>query len=285
MIKEINQFMDYIEDHLTETLDPQAVAKNVGLSEYHFRRIFSFMAGMPLNEYIRKRRLARANEELAKGAGVTDVAFAYGYQSVEGFSRAFREWSGQLPSEVVKTGTIKSFPKLTFYLTIRGGEQMDVQIEQKAAFKLAGVTKRVPIQFEGVNPAIQELAESITDEQRQALHQLMDSYPKQVVNASYDFDEGRMTGKGQLTHLIGAVTTQHEIPEILQQVAVPAAQWAVFKSEGAFPAVMQETWGKIYSEWLPSVDYQMIPLPEISFVKMAGDGQTAYSEIWLAVTE
>ena len=58
---------------------------------------------------------------------MTDVAFKYGYQSIEGFSRAFRDWSGQAPSEVMKT-QIQNVPKFSFYIDIKGGQSMDVKL-------------------------------------------------------------------------------------------------------------------------------------------------------------
>ncbi len=124
MLQEFNKLMDYIETHLTEDISGNDIAKIVGLSDYHFRRMFSYMAGMSLNEYIKNRRLSVANVELIDGAKVTDIAYKYGYQSIEGFSRAFREWSGFLPSEVTKNKIQKSFPKFTFYIDIRGGISM-----------------------------------------------------------------------------------------------------------------------------------------------------------------
>lgn len=139
MLQRLNMLMDYIEDHLTEEISGKDIARIVGLSDYHFKRMFSYMAGMSLHEYIKNRRLSVANGELVNGAKVTEVAFKYGYQSVEGFSRAFREWSGFLPSEVAKNKIQKSFPKFTFYIDIRGGTSMEFKIEKKEKFNVVGV--------------------------------------------------------------------------------------------------------------------------------------------------
>lgn len=77
--------------------------------------------------------MAEANLALLAGEKVTDVAFKYGYQSIEGFSRAFRDWSGQAPSEVMKTQP-KTFPKF-FYIDIKGGQSMDVKLIENQRFK------------------------------------------------------------------------------------------------------------------------------------------------------
>jgi len=119
LLQEFNQLMDYIEKNITKEISGEEISKIVGLSDYHFKRMFSYMAGMSLHEYIKNRRLSLANVELINGEKVTDVAYKYGYRSIEGFSRAFREWCGFLPSEVIKNKIQKSFPKFTFFIDIK----------------------------------------------------------------------------------------------------------------------------------------------------------------------
>lgn len=284
MLANLNQAMDYIEEHLTEEVSFDELAKKTGISVYHFKRTFSFIAGMSLAEYIKKRRLAEANLALLAGEKVTDVAFKYGYQSIEGFSRAFRDWSGQAPSEVMKTQIQKTFPNFSFYIDIKGGQSMDVKLIEKPAFQIVGVSQKVPLQYQGENQAIMELAQRITPQQRAEMHTFDDVYPHQVVNASFDFQEGRTTEGGEMTHMIGFATLQENIYEDLEQLSVPAHTWAVFPNEGPFPQTLQETWARIFSEWLPSSGYQVVAAPEISFTQYQGPAEAKYSEIWLAVT-
>ncbi|MFP7298745.1 GyrI-like domain-containing protein [Neobacillus niacini] len=283
MLHEFNKLMDYIEAHLTEEISGKEIARIVGMSDYHFKRMFSYMAGMSLSEYIKNRRLSTANVELINGAKVTDLAYRYGYQSIEGFSRAFREWSGFLPSEVAKNKIQKSFPKFTFYIDIKGGISMEFKIEKKEKFNIVGVSKRVPIQFEGVNNAIAELAQSITEQQRNEMHQLADLYPHQVLNVSYNFDDGYLEEKGYLTHVIGFATTKENPFDDLEQISIDESEWAIFPNQGPFPATLQETYAKIYSEWLPSSEYEVRDLPGISFTKFNGPLDNVYSEIWMPV--
>ncbi|WP_226527076.1 AraC family transcriptional regulator [Metabacillus niabensis] len=283
MLQEFNQLMDYIESHLTEEISGKDISKIVGMSDYHFKRMFSYMAGMSLNEYIKNRRLSVANVELINGEKVTDIAYKYGYQSIEGFSRAFREWSGFLPSEVSKNKIQKSFPKFTFFIDIKGGISMEFKLEKKEKFSIVGVSKRVPIQFEGENQAIIELAQSITEQQRNEMHQLADLYPHQVLNVSYDFDDGYLEEKGSLTHMIGLATTKENPFDDLEQISIEESLWAIFPNQGPFPATLQETTAKIYSEWLPSSEYEVADLPGISFTKYNGTSENVYSEIWMPV--
>lgn len=283
-MKELNRLIDYIEEHLTSDIQLSEVAKQSGISEYHLKRTFSFVAGITLFEYIKNRRLACANVDLVNGASATVTAFAYGYQTLEGFSRAFRDWSGYLPSEVKKSGVCKSYPKLTFHLEIKGGNSMDYRIEEKGTFAIIGVSKRVPIQFVGVNSSIVELAKAITEEQKEEMHRLGDLAPNQVVNASFQFDEGRLEEKGALTHMIGFLTSKIDECKGLEQRIIPGHTWAIFPNQGSFPEVLQTTMANIFSEWLPNSGYELVEAPEISFTKWLDQGE-AYSEVWIAVTK
>src|SRR5690606_33671983 len=196
LLKELNQVIDYIEDHLTEDLSLEQISEYAGVSDYHFRTVFFHLSGLTLSEYIKNRKLAEANKELLDGEKVTEVAFKYGYQSVDGFTRAFKKWSGFLPSDAIKKKLSKSFPKLSFVITVKGGVSMEYRIVDKPAFYLVGVSKRVPMQFEGVNNEIVKLAMSITDEQKEEMHSLKNIEPYEIVNASYDADENFLKEEG-----------------------------------------------------------------------------------------
>lgn len=283
MLKELNQVMNFIDDHLSEDISLTEVADYAGVSDYHFRQVFFYLSGMTLHEYIKGRKLSEANKELLNQEKVTDIAFKYGYESVEGFSRAFKKWSGYLPSEVSKLGVSKLFPKLNFYIDVKGGESMEYKFIEKSSFKFAGVSKRVPMQFEGVNNAIVELANSITPEQRETMQSIKNLEPEEIVNVSYDHINDFMEDNGDLTHMIGVLTTE-EVPSNLNSIEVPATTWAVFPNEGPFPKTLQDTYARIYSEWLPVADVQLVDVAKFSFTKMEEEkADYAYSEVWLPV--
>lgn len=163
---------------------------------------------------------------------------------------------------------------------------MDYRIVEKPSFYFAGVSKRVPMQFEGVNEEIVKLAESITEEQKTEMHALQNIEPFEIVNVSYDADAKFLKEEGYLTHLIGVLTTDEQESEWLEKVPVEAGTWAVFPNEGPFPSTLQETMAKTYSEWLPSSNYEVIDAPAFSFTKMDGDKKDyAYSEVWIPVKE
>ena len=170
MLANFNKAMEYIETHLEEEIDFNMVSKIAGVSEYHFRKMFSYISGMTLSSYIRKRRLSKASFDLMqRNIKIIDIAIKYGYDSADGFTRAFKEWFGVNPSDIKYVDNLKIFPRMTFQLTIKGGSNMNYRIEKKEAFKLVGVKGQVPIVFEGVNQEIMKIAQSITEEQRKLL--------------------------------------------------------------------------------------------------------------------
>jgi Uncharacterized protein conserved in bacteria len=284
MLTELNKVIDYIEDHLTDDMSLETIAGYAGVSDYHFRKIFFYLSGLTLSEYVKNRKLSEAGKDLQAGERVTDVAFKYGYQSLDGFTRAFKKWSGFLPSEATKIGASKSFPRLSFIVTIKGGKTMEFRIEEKPAFNFVGVAKRVPIQFEGVNNEIVKLARSITNAQKEEMRALQNLAPYEIVNVSYDADADFMSEEGDLTHLIGVLTTEGVVSEQLEKIPVEACSWAVFPNEGPFPAALQQTMARTYSEWLPGSNYEVIKAPAFSFTKMDPDKKDyAYSEVWIPV--
>ncbi|UQZ32266.1 AraC family transcriptional regulator [Paenibacillus sp. PK3_47] len=285
LLEHMNGALTYIENHLTEDIDYQEAAKRALCSEYHFKRMFSFLAGIPLSEYIRRRRLTLAAFELQSSPlRIIDIAVKYGYGSADAFTRAFQLFHGIAPSEARNKGqSLKAFPRMTFQLTIRGGNEMNYRIEEKEAFRIIGLHKRVAIQFSGVNPEIAEMWQSLNMETITELKQLSNTEPKGMLSASVNFSEERMEEKGGLDHYIGVATTL-ECPEHLSALEVPAGTWAVFEAVGPFPETLQNVWGRIYSEWFPSSNYELAEGPEILWNESKDTSLPDYrSEIWMPV--
>jgi len=134
----IQNAINYIENHLTDEIDMELVAKETACSEFYFQRIFSILCGITLGDYIRNRRLTLAGNELCiSDSRVIDVAFKYGYESPESFTRAFTRFHGITPSEAKKDGSkLKSFSRLTVKITLSGGNIMDYKIVEKEAFDI-----------------------------------------------------------------------------------------------------------------------------------------------------
>lgn len=284
-LSRMNHALAYIEDHLTEEIDYKEVAKRAHCSEYHFKRMFSFLAGISLSEYIRRRRLTLAALDLKmKEVRVIDIAVKYGYRSADSFSRAFHAIHGFLPSEARSERTqLKAYPRMTFQLSIKGSCEMNYRLVEKVSFQLVGLKKRVPIIFEGVNPEIAAMTELLTPEVIQRLKALSNIEPAGIVSASTHFSEGRMEEKGELDHYIGVVTSSRDTAGF-DVLPVDACTWAVFEAIGPFPDTLQHVWGRIYAEWFPSSGYESVEGPEMLWHESPNTENPNYkSEIWIPV--
>ena len=285
LLESMNAALGYIEDHLADDIDFREVSRRAHCSEYHFKRMFSFLAGLPLSEYIRRRRLTQAGLELTRSQDrVLDIAVKYGYSSADAFARAFQAVHGVTPSEARQSGqALRAYPRLTFQLTVKGGEAMQYRIVEKEAFRIVGAMKRVAIVFEGVNPEIAAMAQSLGMETIEELKRMSNVEPRGLISASVNFSEGRMEEQGELDHYLGAATTENG-PDHLAKLEVPASTWAVFASVGPYPSALQNVWGRIYSEWFPSSSYELAPGPEMLWNEGKDTSSPTYrSEIWIPV--
>ncbi len=284
-IKNMNKALSYIEENLDGDIDLKEVAKIALCSQYHFQRMFSFLAGVTLSEYIRRRRLTLAAFELNNSdIRVIDVAVKYGYSSADSFARAFQGLHGITPSEARNKGQcLKSYPRMTFQLSIQGGNEMNYRIEEKEAFSIVGIKKRVPIVFNGVNPEIAAMWQSLNMEMIKTLKELSNVEPMGLISASVNFSEGRMEEKGDFDHYIGVATNNH-CPRDLAELTVAPSTWAVFEAIGPFPETLQNVWGRIYSEWFPCSSYEIAEGPEILWNESKDTTSPKFkSEIWVPV--
>ncbi|MDD3705193.1 MAG: AraC family transcriptional regulator [Clostridiaceae bacterium] len=284
-LSSMNKALANIEEHLTEDIDYSELSRIACCSEYHFKRMFSFLSGISLSEYIRRRRLTLAALDLKDtNLRIIDAAVKYGYSSADSFSRAFHSMHGILPSEARSENTqLKAYPRMTFQLSIKGGCEMNYRIVEKESFKLVGFKKRVPVIFEGVNPGIAKMTELLTPEVIKQLKAISNVEPTGIISASTNFSEGRMEEKGELDHYIGVATSIDETAKF-DVLKVEAGTWAVFESIGPFPEALQNVWGRIYSEWFPSSGYEAVKGPEILWNESPDTGNPKYrSEIWIPV--
>ena len=282
-LKQMNLAMSYIEEHLSGEIDFKKLSQIACCSEYHFRRMFSFLAGMSLSEYIRQRRLSAAASEL-RGATdkVIDIASKYGYDSPDSFTRAFQAFHNVTPTEARQSNVVKAFPPMTFQLTIKGGNEMDYRIVEKEAFQIAGIKKQITLIYEGVNHQMDDMWQSLTPQEFVELKQLCDMDPKGILCVSANFTEGRAEG-AVLDQYIGVATTK-EVPERWTVLPVESGTWAVFTAIGEFPKALQDVWARIYSEWFPSSGYELTGGPEILWNEGKDTTVPNYkSEIWIPV--
>ena len=276
-IEGLNETIRYIEAHLTEEIDYAQLGRIACCSAYHYQRMFAYMAGVSLGEYIRRRKMSLAAVDLLAGEKVVDAALKYGYQSPTAFNRAFQAVHGVPPSAVREPGaSVKSFPPLRFTIMIRGAEEMEYRIEQREAFRIVGVS--VPIERDmekNFETLPQFWGKVAADGTLERLVGRMDSPPMGILGVCDCPDEG------QWRYYIAAASTA--AAEGLEEFTVPAATWAIFPGGGTSQSI-QELERRVLTEWLPSSGYEYGSAPDVE-VYLNADPQNARYEVWIPVVK
>lgn len=285
MIADLNRLVELIEEDLAVDLDVARLAADLGTTEYHLRRMFSSLAGIPLSEYVRRRRMTVAAGDVLGTGELLGIAVRYGYGSTEAFARAFRAVHDASPGDVRRDGgPLRTQPQLRFRLTVEGSRPMDTRITDRPAFRLVGHSAVMPLIHKGTNPQIQALIASLPPEEHARLKQLSDTEPAGLLQVSADVDPDYTEGS-DLTYLHGvAVGKERDVPADLDVLEVPAGQWAVFRSEGPYPQALQSTWAATATDWFPSNPWRLRPGPAIvAVLERAEDFRTATTELWLPI--
>ena len=284
MIGTLNALIDLVDRNTDEPIDLAGFARSHGTTEYHLRRMFASLAGMPFSEYVRRRRMTLAATDLVSSdTGLLDLAVRYGYSSVEAFGRAFRSVHGVSPSDVrAHGGPFATQAVLRFRLTVEGSRPMDVTITDRPAFVLAGHAAQVPLIYEGVNPHIQQHIASIAPEEHARLKSLNDTEPAGILAVTAGSEPDAPEGT-PITYLHGvALQAGSTVAEDLSSISVEAGAWATFRASGPFPQTLQETWAATATEWFPSNPWRLRPGP--TFVRyLELTGSHADAEIWMPV--
>ncbi|MFB7471764.1 GyrI-like domain-containing protein [Kitasatospora sp. NPDC056184] len=285
MLDRLNQAMEYIEEHLDGTVDAAELARIATTSEYHFRRLFSALAGMPLSEYLRRRRLTLAGAEVLAGERtLLDVAVRHGYGSGEAFARAFRAMHGVGPGEARRSGAVLvSQPRMSFRLVVEGSSSMEYRVVERPAFRIVGRRARVPLVHEGVNPAIAAFVKGLGQEEVDRIAALSEQEPEGLVAVTEFFSDSREEGVPLDYYHAVAAGAGSEVPAGLDVREVPAGTWAVFANTGPYPRALQEMWRDVFTQWFPSNPYEFRPGPEILRVRVRPGGEEAEAELWIPV--
>ena len=287
MLAALNHLVDAVEEARgDDVLDVAAVAAAHGTTEHHLRRMFSSLAGMPLSDYVRRRRMSVAAADLVDSSDdLLTIAVRYGYGSAEAFGRAFRAVHGVGPGDARREGgPFRSQQSLRFRLTVEGTTPVHVRITDQPAIRLVGHATRVPLIHEGVNPLIAAHVAAIPLEEHLRLKELSTASPAGLLQVTSEPEPDGSEGS-ELTYLHGVATSgDAPVPDDLDCIAVPSGSWAVFTSSGPHPQALQQTWAATAAEWFPSNPWRLRPGPSIvAVLEHDADFTTATCELWQPV--
>ena len=283
----IQRALDYTEEHLTEALDYESVAKQACSSAFHFQRMFSMLCGFSLGDYIRMRRLTQAAEALlGTGDKVIDIALRYGSDTPESFTRAFTRFHGITPTEARRGGTIKSFSRLSVKLILSGGSTMDYRIEKKDAFQV--ICKKKLVNKPQGETATADISAFWNECQKNGSIDAICKYGRfDHVNGILGICFSAEMADSGFPYGIGAEYNGAPLNgEALDIVEIPAYTYAVFSCKGKMPDAFIKTYRQICTEFFPQSNYEYGSGVELEVYPSAEVQDPNYTcEIWIAVRE
>jgi AraC family transcriptional regulator len=269
----MNLAIDYIEKNLGGEIDINEVARIAHCSTYHFQRMFFAIIGISLADYIRRRRLTLAASELSSSdIQVIDVALKYGYDSPNAFTRAFRNVHGINPRAARAPGTkLTAFPRVSFHIELKGGNDMDYKIIEKPAFDVVGKGKEFTL-VNGEN--LIKIPQFINEFMKsKKFIELGDSIgwgpgpitgsPFLAINIPKDYKFLNFDAWDPFVYAFGFEKTDKMKTAGFQIFHIPAATWAIFECTGK---TLDETRKRVFTEWFPSTEYQHDTAPTIELL-------------------
>lgn len=275
----MNKAIGYIENHLRDEIDDAKAAQYVACSAWEFRRVFSFMAQIPLSEYIRRRRLTLAAHDIQAGKErIIDIALRYGYESQAAFTRAFRQQHGISPVSARRDGVLlKAYPRLTFQFVIQGVDELEFKLEKKEAFDVVGYSICTTAAGNTHYGDIGQFWERFHRDNLWSTLQACAKDPDECyAYAVSSYDDN--VKAADFCYTIGVPYNGKPHTGDMGVIPIPAGTYAIFQmpegeEAGAFTA-------RIFREWLPASGYRLTGGPELELSASKTD-----AIIWLPVME
>lgn len=259
----MNRTLGFIEDHLMDDLPLSLLARETGMSLFHFQRTFQALLGCSCMKYIRERRLTRAVQDLSDGQRILDIALACQFESQEAFTRAFKSQFGITPgqarSQGINTACLRHSMRLDPDLILKGKSTMKPDIRHLESLTVVGVCAAF----------IPEKTNDIV------IPKLWDHFQAFVPTIAYRMDRAgigvinclpcfEVSGeKAELVYLAGVrVQKSTDVPHGLWATSIPAATYAIFKTSVRGDEI-NKTIDDIYGKWLPQSGYTRADGPEL----------------------
>lgn len=284
--------VDYMEAHLLEeALDGSRVAKAAHFSPFYFQRGFKLMTGYSIGEYIRLRRLYLAALDMIAGKEkVIDLAYKYGYDTPESFTKAFSRFHGSTPTQLkADAKRIRTFLPLRIQVTVQGGNEMDYTVEKIKGMRLIGFERIFSMEtsYREIPKFWEEFAKSCmaplcagktpqSDIERTVCECGIGEYGLCVDD---------IPGSGDFHYMIAGAYKGGKVPIGMKVRELPEMEWAKFRCTGPLPGALQSVNTAVFKEWLPgNGEYEIAAGLNIEWYAKGDTGAADYeSGVWIPV--
>ncbi len=279
-LEKLGAAIDYIEDNLDKEISYDEAARIACCSTYYFQRIFSYVSGVSLSEYIRRRKMTQAAFELQRtDSKVIDVAYKYGYSSPTSFNRAFQSVHGIAPIAAKNIGcTLCAYPSIQFSIKVSGGSAMSYHIERKKDVRIVGIR----------TPLVEDAEENMRNVPVLWKQALQEDYISKISTLSNGNPEGILgvsvyNNPEDIYYYIAAASDK-PIPQGMVEYTIPEAMWVIFENDGIFKEDVQSVFRRFLTEFLPFSGYEYAGLPDVEVYPFCkGQPLRGHSEVWIAI--
>ena len=272
ILKRLNAAVEYVENNLSGEIDIEEAAKLSLNTVDGFQRLFSYLTGFSITEYIRHRRLTLAALDLMDTKEkVIDIAVKYGYSSADAFCKAFKKQHGISPNQARTSATLNIYPPVSFHILVKGGKEMHFIILETDAIHLKGLSK----QFTG------EAADRFEQE-----HIMWADHHEDTVSKISSDIPGKWYGVWDSGKY--SIARQPEATASgLDNVVIPRGTYAVFTTDcGGFAGdELPKLRGLIFGSWIESSGYRQTSDYEVEvyYLFPKDEKQKRHYEIWIPV--
>ena len=277
IIKSFNSTIDYIETVLEDEIDEKKITHLSGYSYAMFSRLFSILTETTLSEYLRGRKLTEAAIALRDtDEKVIDIAFRFGYESSDSFRTAFKNFHGFTPSEVRNGKPFKLISRIQLALTVKGGRSMNVTIQKKGSFTVAGFNE------ENINSSLcpkvwNKLYEKYSQEE---LASLGDG---ESVGICHDVESPNV-----INYMAGYIVTDVDKAKSmgLDILEVEEAEYAIVELKGVVPECIHNGWKYVMEVFFPEHGYVHSGAPDFEYYYEGNmDSKDYKMELWIPIVK
>ena len=277
IIKSFNNTIDYLETVLDDGIDEKKVNMLSGYSYSMFSRLFSILTETTLSEYLRSRRLTEAAIILRDtDKKIIDIAFKFGYESSDSFGTTFKNFHGFTPSEVRNGKPFKLVSRVQLALSVKGGRSMNITIQKKKAFIVAGVNEQ------NINSS---LCSSVWDKlyEKYSHDELASLGRGQTVGVCYDVES-----PGTINYIAGYIITDVDRAKNmgLYVLEVNEAEYAIVELNGEVPDCIHKGWKYVMEVFFPEHGYIHSGSPDFEYYYKGDMYSKDYKmELWIPITK